>query len=142
MGLSSHRLTLFVVLAGALSWWGLPLHVPAFPFGSEFAALAVAGLSTGTPGIRALIGRLGSGRVAPRWFALVVGLPAGIALTAVVTLRLACGPRIPAPGPTVLLELVVVLPLMVPIGEALGEEVGSRGFALPILQRGTTPSWR
>ena len=138
MNLTHHRLTLFVVLAYALSWWVLPMHVPGFPvfpFGPDLAALAVAGLITGRPGIRLLIGRLGSWRVAPRWFALAVGLPAGIALAAVVTLRLACGPRIPAPGPTALLEFVVVLPLMVLIGGALGEELGWRGFALPILQR-------
>jgi uncharacterized protein len=137
MNLASHRLTLFVLLAYALSWWVLPLHVPGFPvfpFGPDLAAVAVAGLVAGRPGIRALIGRLRTWRVPPRWFALAIGLPAGIALAAVATLRLANGPRVPAPGPAALLEFVVVLPVMVLIGGALGEELGWRGLALPILQ--------
>jgi uncharacterized protein len=142
MNLARHRLPLFVVLAYALSWWVLPLHVPGFPvfpFGPDLAAVAVVGLVAGRPGIRALIGRLRMGRVPARWWALAVGLPAGIALAAVAALRLTSGPRISPPGPGAALEFIVVLPLMVLIGGALGEELGWRGFALPILQQRHRP---
>ena len=138
MNLTRHRLTLFVTLAYALSWWVLPLHVagfPVFPYGPDLAAVIVLGLTAGRPGVRALLARLRSWRVPPRWLALAVGLPAGIALAGVGVVRVWNGPASAMPGPASLLEFVLVLPLMVVIGGALGEELGWRGFALPILQR-------
>jgi membrane protease YdiL (CAAX protease family) len=138
MNVRRHRLTVFVLLAYATSWWVVPLHIsgfPVFPYGPDFAAVAVAGLAAGRPGIAALMARLRSWRVRPRWFAVAVGLPVGIALVSVAALRLTRGPQTPTPGPASLLEFFVVLPVMVLIGGALGEELGWRGFALPTLQR-------
>ena len=142
MNVARHPLTVFVVLAYALSWWVLPLRVsgfPVFPYGPDFAAVAVLGLTAGRPGIRSVILRLRTWRVPLRWIALAVGLPAGIALAAVAALRLVGGSPTPMPGPASLLEFVMVLPLMVLIGGALGEELGWRGFALPMLQQRHRP---
>jgi membrane protease YdiL (CAAX protease family) len=138
VNLARHRLVLFALLAYVLSWWVLPLHVPGFPvfpFGPDLAAVVVVALVAGRPGLRALVDRLRRGRVAPRWWALAVGLPVGIALAAVATLRVLNGPSTSVPGPASLLEFVVILPLMVLIGGALGEELGWRGFALPVLEQ-------
>lgn len=138
MNVRRHRLTVFALLAYALSWWVLPMHVPGFPvlpFGPDLAALVVVGVTAGRPGVAALLARLRSWRARPRWFALAVGLPAGIALVSVAVLRLAGGPQTAVPVPASLLEFLVVLPVMVVIGGALGEELGWRGFALPTLQR-------
>ena len=137
MNHAQRQLTLFVLLTYALSWWVLPLHVPGFPvfpYGPDIAALVVVGFTAGRPGCRELIGRLRRWQVPPRWLVLAVGLPASIALAAVAALRLVGGSSTPIPGPGSLLEFVLVLPLMVLIGGALGEELGWRGYALPSLQ--------
>lgn len=138
MNVPRPRLTVFALLAYSLSWWVLPLHVPGFPvfpFGPDLAAVVLVGLTAGRSGVAAQMARLKSRRARPRWFALAVGLPAGIALLSVAALRLARGPQTAVPGPASLLEFLVVLPVMVVIGGALGEELGWRGFALPTLQR-------
>ncbi|HVH94237.1 MAG TPA: type II CAAX endopeptidase family protein [Nocardioidaceae bacterium] len=142
MNIPRYRLTIFVLLAYVLSWWVFPLHVsgfPVFPFGPDLAAVLVVGLTVGRPGIAALMRRLRTWRARPQWFALAVGLPAGIALLSVAALRLTRDPVTGMPGPASLLEFVVVLPVMVVVGGALGEELGWRGFALPTLQRRHNP---
>ena len=138
MNRSRHQLIFFVPLAYALSWWVLPLHVsgfPVFPFGPDLAAAVVLALTTGRQGIRAILARLKTWRVPPRWLALAVGLPAAIALAAVAVVHLAGDPQTAAPGFGSLIEFIAILPLMILIGGALGEELAWRGFALPILQR-------
>jgi membrane protease YdiL (CAAX protease family) len=132
-----HRFILFSLLAYALSWWVLPLHLPGFPvfpYGPDLAALAVVGVTAGRPGVRALVGRLRQWHAEPRWFVLALALPAGIALAAVTAVQLRGGPHAPMPGLSSWVEFVVILPLMILVGGALGEELGWRGFALPMLQ--------
>jgi hypothetical protein len=138
MNLSRHRLPIFVLLAWALSWWLLPLGVsgfPVFPYGPDVAAAVVLGITAGRPGIRALLTRLRRWRVAPRWWATAIGLPAGVACAAVAVVRLSGGTRSAIPESASLLEFVIVLPVMLLVGGALGEELGWRGFALPLLQQ-------
>ena len=138
MKLTQYRFTVFVLLAYALSWWLLGLDVPGFPvfpFGPDLAAGAVVALTVGRPGLQALIGRLRAWRVPARWLALAIGLPLGIAVAAVAALRLTSGPHTAVPDPASFLEFFLILPLMVLVGGALGEELGWRGFALPILQQ-------
>jgi uncharacterized protein len=138
MKLTQHRFTVFLLLAYAMSWWLLALDVPGFPvfpFGPDLAAGAVLALTVGRPGLHALIGRLRDWRVSARWLALAMGLPLGITVTAVAALPLTSGPHTAAPDPTSFLEFFLILPLMVLVGGALGEELGWRGFALPVLQQ-------
>ena len=136
MNIRRHRLTVFTLLAYALSWWVVPLQVsgfPVFPFGPDLAALVVLGVTAGRPGVAALLCRLRSWRVRPALFALCVGLPAGFALLAIGGWSWLIW------GVFVLVEFFAVLPVMVVVGGALGEELGWRGFALPVLQRRVDP---
>lgn len=137
MNIRRHRLAVFTLLAYALSWWVVPLQVsgfPVFPFGPDLAALVVLGVTAGRPGVAAVFRRLCSWRIPPALLVLAVGLPAGIALLAIAALPLFGSARSPMPGPPSVLEFLAVLPAMVVVGGALGEELGWRGFALPVLQ--------
>lgn len=137
MNIRRHRIAVFTLLAYALSWWVVPLQVsgfPVFPFGPDLAALVVLGVTAGRPGVAALFCRLRSWRIPPALLVLAVGLPAGIALLAIAALPLFGSARSPMPGPSSVLEFLAVLPAMVVVGGALGEELGWRGFALPVLQ--------
>lgn len=138
MNVHRHRLAIFVLLAYALSWWVTPLRVPGFPvfpYGPDLAALAVLGVTAGRPGVSALVARLRSWRVRPSLVVLAVGLPVGIALLALAALPLLGDAGSTMPGGASLLQFVAILPVMVVVGGALGEELGWRGFALPALQR-------
>jgi len=142
MNIRRHRLAVFTLLAYALSWWVVPLQVsgfPVFPFGPDLAALVVLAATAGRPGVAALLCRLRSWRMPPALLVLAVGLPAGIALLAIAALTLFQIGGSPMPGPTSVLEFLAVLPAMVVVGGALGEELGWRGFALPVLQRRVHP---
>ncbi len=98
-------------------------------FGPLFAALLVARLERGGPGVRALFGQFRTWRVGVGWYLLALLLPgallvAGMAVYSLVSgdhgtpwVYLPTGPRIAA---------VFLLPA--------AEEIGWRGFALPRLQ--------
>ena len=137
-----HPLTLYTVLALLLSWWVAPLQLagfPVFPFGPDLAALAVIAATTGTPGIRQLLRRLREWRLGFRWYALVVGGPAVVGWLAVAATHALHPASAPLPGLASVAEFLAVLPLMVLIGGALGEELGWRGYLLPQLQRRHRP---
>ena len=81
-------LVAFFILAYALTWplirlvsvsplWGFPAL-----FGPALAAIIVAALTDGRPGLRELLGRLVRRRVGARWYAVALGLPMVLALTA------------------------------------------------------------
>jgi uncharacterized protein len=136
-----HPLVAFFVLAYAVSWSGWPVSAATgwplafLPCGPLVAALVVAAVTRGRPGLRALGARMVRWRVGWRWYAVVLGLP--LALHA-ATAALAVALGAPAPSPARLapggLLLVFALRLVDPLDGPLGEEPGWRGFALPGLQ--------
>ncbi len=137
----SHPVAAYLALTFAAFWSCIALgSIPALHFwvpifgvlAPTMAALVVTGLSTGEPGIRVLVRKLGQWRCNPAWYLVAFGLPAaeglaslGIAnclgvgrATPLVALR-PLGPMLPALWVTYLF--------------AATEELGWRGFMLPKL---------
>jgi membrane protease YdiL (CAAX protease family) len=127
-----HPLVAFFVLAYALTWPLIPL-VTVSPlwgfwalFGPALAAVIVAALTDGRLGLRELLGRLVRWRVGARWYAVALGLPMVLALTA-AGLHLLLGAQTSVNfGELSVLNFVVFVLIV-------GEELGWRGYALPRL---------
>jgi len=103
-------------------------------FGPMVAALALTASASGRAGLRSLLGRALSWRVAPIWYAVVLAGPFLFQLTG-MGVHAALGGQPPDLGalvgmaPSVVLQSVFVLLLV-----ATAEEFGWRGYALPRLQ--------
>jgi CAAX protease family protein len=122
----------FFVLAYVLTWPLIPLvsvsPLFGFPalFGPALAAIIVAAIVDGRPGLRDLLGRLVRWRVGALWYAVALGLPVILALTAAgLHLLLGAQTSVDFGGLSVLNFVVSVL--------IVGEELGWRGYALPML---------
>ena len=127
-----HPLVAFFVLAYALTWPLIPLvsvsPLWGFPalFGPALAAVIVAAITDGRPGLRDLLGRLVRWRVGARWYAVALGLPMVLALAA-AGLHLLLGAQTSVNfGELSVLNFVVFVLIV-------GEELGWRGYALPRL---------
>ena len=127
-----HPLVGYFTLAYALTWPWIPLvsvsPLWGFPavFGPAIAAIIVAAVSEGRTGVKDLLGRMTRWRVGVRWYAVALGLPALLALTA-VSLHLLLGATTSVQlGELSALNFVV-------FGLIVGEELGWRGYALPKL---------
>src|ERR671913_1100075 len=127
-----HQLVAFFVLAYALTWPLIPLVTVSplwgFPalFGPALAAVIVSAVTDGRPDLRDLLGRLVRWRVGARWYAVALGLPMVLALTA-AGLHLLLGARATVDfGGLSVLNFVVFFLIV-------GEELGWRGYALPRL---------
>jgi uncharacterized protein len=93
----------------------------------------VIGVTEGPPGLRALVARLTRWRVGWSWWAVALGLPPAMVLVAAV-LNGAAGAAAPAWPAWGGMALLFGLYLVNPLGGALGEEPGWRGYAQPCLQ--------
>jgi membrane protease YdiL (CAAX protease family) len=127
-----HRLIAFFVLAYLLTWWIYPLlkFSPLLGifglFGPALAAIIVAAVTDGKSGVKALLSRVVLWRVGLRWYAIALGLPTVLALaTAGLSYLLGSSQFIQAAQVSVLDFVVFVL--------VVGEELGWRGYALPLL---------
>ena len=125
-----HPLVVFFALAYALTWPLIPLvsvsPLLGFPalFGPALAAVIVSALTDGKPGLRDLLGRLVRWRVGARWYAVALGLPVVLALTAAgLHLLLGAQTSLDFGGLSILNFAVFAL--------IFGEELGWRGYALP-----------
>ena len=126
----------FFVLTYLLTWWIFPLGVPGFPvfpFGPDAAVLIVVALTAGRTGVTRVLASLLRWRAAPRWYALALLLPLLITLPAVFSMPALGAPTSALPSLTDAVLYLAVLPLAILIGGPLGEELGFRGYALPIL---------
>jgi len=158
-----HHLTVYFILAYFISWsiWSpivlstqglIRLEIPSAwhlvgAFGPLLSAFIVTSITTGSEGVRELIGRLGQWRVGINWWLIALS-PVALYLLAASVQGLIEGsfnfkgfgsvPELPN-----LPWLVGWLVMLLTFG--LGEETGWRGFALPRLQNSHTArgaTWR
>jgi membrane protease YdiL (CAAX protease family) len=132
----------FFVLAFAISWSASIAYIlgvfpsPILACGPFLAAIIVAALVDGRPGVKALLLRLVQWRVGLVWYLVALLLPITVNLAA-VGLNIFLG----APTPSVaqlggwfnLITMLAVFMVM-PLAGPFGEELGWRGFALVRLQ--------
>jgi membrane protease YdiL (CAAX protease family) len=137
------RLTLFFVLAFLISWLVWPLTLlnpespPMAPFGPAVAAVVVTLLSEGQEGLLRLVRQLGRWRVPVRWYLVAFGLPClMVTLSAALTVAGGAPARDLGPNPGWVMLIGTFASTLVIVG--LFQELGWRGYALPLLQRSHT----
>ena len=141
--IAQRELAIFFSLAFLLSWypWLLALAQGRTsgpnPLGPFVAALIVAGLVEGWPGIRELLARIVRGRIGLRWYGVIFGLPVAPCAIAVAIMA-AFGQVTAMPVATAWRELPERF-IFIFLFIGLGEEPGWRGFALPRLQKDYSP---
>ncbi|WP_395398855.1 CPBP family intramembrane glutamic endopeptidase [Arthrobacter sp. UC242_113] len=137
---AAHRLPLFFALAFAISWllWPLtllnPNSSPLIPFGPALAAAITAYLAGGKAEMLRLLRQLARWRVAGRWYLAAAGLPC---LLVAVSAGLTVSGGAPAPeiGPNPGWFMLLGTFAFTLVAVGLFEELGWRGYALPLLQR-------
>lgn len=134
-----HRLVLFFVLAYAISWplfilagvtrvaW---ITVPGL-FGPAIAAVIAASASGGSPALRRLLVRFMIWRISVFWLGFALVFPAASYVIASVLAPATSGSPTFSAGRQWYLILAIYLGLYLVV---IGEELGWRGFALPVLQ--------
>ncbi len=145
-----HPLLAFYLLALAITWslWFpvaassrplLPAHMPpllliAGAFGPSLSAIVLMAVEQGRAGVRRLLRPLLRWYVGARWYLVAFLLPAAVYLSAAVLYVVLGGaiPRYAGAVPWYLLPAYFVIALLF-VGP-LQEEVGWRGYALPMLQ--------
>jgi membrane protease YdiL (CAAX protease family) len=127
-----HPLIAFFVLAYLLTWWIYPLlkFSPLLGifglFGPALAAIIMAAVTGGKPGVKALLSRVVRWRVGLPWYVIALGLPTVLSIaTAGLSYLLGASASIQVGALTVLELMLFVL--------VVGEELGWRGYALPLL---------
>lgn len=129
--MQNHPLVSYFVLAYALMWWVYPLlHVApllGLPglFGPALAAIIMAAITDGRPGVKALLGRTVRWRIGLPWYVVALGLPTLLALIT-AGLAVAFGVSFLQLGQLSVLDFVL-------FALVVGEELGWRGYALPKL---------
>jgi len=142
-----HRLVAFFVLSYAIAWAGWPfwaagvLPEPLFlPCAPLVAALVVIGVTEGRAGFAALLERMTRWRVGLLWWGVALMLPVAMVLATALLNTLAGAPAVDFTGlPWGGFVLLFGLYLVNPLGGAMGEEPGWRGYALPRLQADRSP---
>ncbi len=106
-------------------------------YAPSLAALCTAGFLSGAGGVRSLLRPIGKWRPGLQWYALVLLGPLVLVLLANV-IDLALGGALPHPWLAFPELGSVIGPL---IAGSLGEEIGWRGFAQPLLQKRYSVFW-
>lgn len=131
---------IFFLLAHAMN---LNAHAKLFcayaaKFGPTLGALLTALVLAGPAGVRALLQPLWPRRGAAGWLVLAVVAPVILAVVAVAITAVSRGASLlPATGAPAALLVAFVTPIV--LGGGLGEEIGWRGFMLPVLQDRMSP---
>lgn len=134
------RVIVFLLITVGVSWaaWPLvllnPSSTPFLPYGPTVAAIVIAAIAGGRPELGALLRRLVKWRVHPGWYATALLLPV-VLLGIPVLAMLASGVPVEITGPFPWASLPVILAVRTIAGGPLGEELGWRGFLLPILRK-------
>jgi CAAX protease family protein len=137
--IAKHRLVSFFVLAFLLSW---PLFLLAGAtkiewvtvvglFGPAAAALIVAGISDGRAGTGQLLRRFLIWRISPLWFAFALLFPAASYAISSYLSPAGSGAATYSPSSQWYLIPLIFVGLFLVV---IGEELGWRGYALPLLQ--------
>jgi len=137
------RLAVFFVVVFALTWtaWAVwarlsgPSRWPVFyagVFAPALVALLLTWIDSGAPGVRALVTPLVRWDVGARWYVFALGCMAAVKLIAAVMYRLTAGGW-PARGTTPVIVLFAAAIFSTLVGGQAGEELGWRGYALPVL---------
>ncbi|HZQ06884.1 MAG TPA: hypothetical protein VFD70_09925 [Anaerolineae bacterium] len=127
-----HALIVYFVLAYAVSWTLVAVLSVSFVFallavfGPAVAALIVTGLTEGRAGIKELLRYVVQWRVGFVWYVIAIALPFLVSAIALAINSLRTGaPFAIASGTPI--PLLLTLAFLV-----IGEEIGWRGFALPV----------
>jgi CAAX protease family protein len=113
--------------------------VSVFILGPLLAAFGASAYEQGWAGVRKLLAQWVRWRVAPRWYAIALGIPALIVVASALLFLALGGPVPPAlPGS---IWLAVPLMLIAFVVGGLLEETGWRGYALPRLQPRVGALW-
>jgi len=133
--IASRQLLTFFVLAFVFSWYPWIIAVARGqtsgpnPLGPLIAALIVARIANGWPGVRDLLGRMVLARIGLRWYAVIFGSPM-VMCAGAVAIMAAFG-KIPALPETAAWRELPERFIFIRLFIGLGEEPGWRGFALP-----------
>ncbi len=137
-------LAAFFVLSCLFSWWPAALDALGWAssgglagFGPFVAAVLVLALTEGRGGVRDLLVRMVRWRVAPRAYAMAIGIPVVIT-GAAIALTLASGGAAPsgsALGGWREIPVLLLAMLVIPGMGGAWEEPGFRGFALGRLEQ-------
>jgi CAAX protease family protein len=136
--MKKHRLIAFFVLACVLTWWIYPLlkFSPLLGFfglfGPALAAIIMAAVTEGKSGVKALLTRVVLWRVGLPWYVVALGLPTVLSLSTAGLYFLFGGSE--------LVQIVALSPIeLVLFVLVVGEELGWRGYALPLLLEKRSP---
>lgn len=127
----------FERVADAGPGWLLYLATRLMDFSFTIAGLTMITVTTGRSGLKQLVKRLAAWRFPLRWYALAIA-PVLFYLFAAILVGRSEGGGLVVDGstiPTVLWSLEAGLLVSLLLRGAMGEELGLRGFALPVLQQ-------
>ena len=145
-----HPFFAFCLLAYAFTWsfwlpvvvffqwllppWMYPALLATGAFGPTLSALVLTAMNGGKAAIHKLLGQLCKWRVGFRWYLVVLLMPVALSFSALALHSLLGGTTgwFSSPVPSYLLPAYFLLLLFV---GPIQEEIGWRGYALPMLQR-------
>jgi membrane protease YdiL (CAAX protease family) len=134
------RIAVFLLISVVASWavWPLTLlnpdSVPFLPWGPTIAAMVVAAVAGGRRELGALLRRLVRWRVHVGWYAVALLTPVmlfGLPVSATI----AAGVPVESGGPFPWATLPTIFAIRTIVGGPLGEELGWRGFLLPLVRK-------
>jgi membrane protease YdiL (CAAX protease family) len=137
-----HGLGLYLLVAFLLSWLPWPLVAlnpdssPMVPFGPLIAALVTSALAGGWRSVAGLLRQLGRWRRPLRWYAVALLVPVVVAGLAAALTPASGGAEQGTSGVGWSQVAATFVTTLVIVG--IFEEVGWRGYALPLLQRRMT----
>jgi membrane protease YdiL (CAAX protease family) len=131
---------IFLLITVTVSWSVWPLNLlnpdsaPFLPYGPTIAAIIITAVTGGRRELGDLLRRLVHWRVHPSWYATALLLP--VALFGIpVLLMIAAGISVDVTEPFPWAMLPAMFAIRTIFAGPLGEELGWRGFLLPILRK-------
>jgi uncharacterized protein len=127
-----HPLIAFFVLAYLLTWWIYPV-LKLSPllgifglFGPALAAMIMAAVTGGKGELKALLSRVVRWRIGLPWYVIALGLPTVLSLATAGLAYVLGAPKLLQVGTLTIFDIILFVLVV-------GEELGWRGYALPLL---------